>query len=480
MVNTSWMKEFKVHTTKIMEKYQIPAYEIALAKDGEIFYEEGFGYRDFDKKTPPDENTVFGIGSVSKSFTCVAIMQLQEAGKLNVHDSVCEYLPEFKLLNGETKDITIHHLMTHSSGMPPLRSLYLAMKDSMEKDPSLAEKKKEQPAEAEGKQLDTYEELMDFIAKQDAVILGKPGTQFSYSNDGYALLGAIIERVSGQKYEEYVKDNIFKPLEMKNTFFYIEEVEANDNVAVLYTSKEEDGETSVSQSPEWWDAPSMRAAGFIKSTAKDMLQYADIFRNGGKYKDARILTAESVQQMMEPHIQCEPKRFYGYGLMITPDYYGHKMVEHGGALKGVAAQMNILPELGITGVSFTNLAGVPSTYLLNCAFNGVLEQPLTGSHLKMNASQMDEAFAQDYLGTFASQEGMTGSIIWEEGKLMLTAEGFPKTELSCVEKDIFTLKIREANSFARFIRDENGDIDRLAFGFRQLAKVKQESGTKVG
>src|SRR5699024_9263971 len=117
--------------------------------------------------------------------------------------------------------------------------------------------------------MNTFKELMEFIANSGVELFSAPGTQFSYSNDAYALLGAIIERVSDMPYEEYIQNNIIKPAGMKHSHFTIEAYRGYDNISICY--EEEDKETEqVYATQEWWDAPSMRATGFLKSTAKEI------------------------------------------------------------------------------------------------------------------------------------------------------------------------------------------------------------------
>lgn len=472
-------REFEQYCDELMEKYEIPGFSIGLAKDGKLFYENGFGFRNVEKELPLSSDTVFGIGSVTKSFTCVAILQLQEAGKLSVHDPVVKYLPEFKTPNEDfTKQMTIHHFMTHSAGLPPLSTLFSAMRNSMNKDPKFEDEKSEQPVEAgkEVKELpvvDTYEELMDSIAKEEYTLFGAPGTEFSYSNDCYALLGAIIERVGGMPYEQYMRDYILDPAGMNNTVFHLEELTNHDDVSSLYNTRLKDGKTIVFESNNPWDAPAMRAAGFLKSTVNDMLKYAEIYRNKGKVGDVQILSPESVELMTTPHIKCDYERYYGYGVMITPDFYGYKMVDHGGSIKGVAAQLNIIPELGLTGMAFANLAGVPSTKLLFSAFADCLGKPVRNSHLAYTKVELAEAELKQYEGSYVSNEGSTYQILIENGQLLLAGEGLDKPAMEKIGEDTFIVTMREAEYPLRFIRDENNQIIRVAFGFRQVPKVEK-------
>ncbi|WP_252312328.1 serine hydrolase [Sinobaca sp. H24] len=212
-------RKFNEFADSTVEQHKIPGTMIAIQKDGVDTFKKGFGYRDVDQKREVTSQTVFGIGSITKSMTCTAILQLQEAGKLSVHDPVLTYLPEFQTPNpAKTKQMTIHHFMTHSSGIPPLPTLFYANKNSIEAEGSKEQYEAMGIKWDENGSIDTNEELLAFLAAQDYDLLGEPGQYMSYSNDAYSLLGIIIERVSGQTYADYLIEHLFKPLGMKNTF----------------------------------------------------------------------------------------------------------------------------------------------------------------------------------------------------------------------------------------------------------------------
>ncbi len=366
MSHSAAFHSFEEYAQRLTEAFTVPGASIGLAKDGQLVYEKQLGYRDVENRLPVTIDTVFGIASMTKSFTCLAIMQLQEAGKLSVHAPVMTYLPEFRLkAAGAAERMTIHHLMTHSTGLPPLATALLAAKRSMELDPDQSEDERE--LLAVGEMIDTHAQLFDYLEGLDIELLGPPGTQFSYSNDSYALLGLIVERVSGQRYEDYVKEHILQPAGMDRSGFFLEE--ADDNVTSLYIQKVIDGSKQPYPSNYWPDSPLFRASGFLKSTVRDILKYADIYRTKGLAGGERIVSEESINQMITPHIACEPGCYYGYGLMLTPDYFGTLLVEHSGSLKGVASKMYVIPEQGITGAALTNLYGSPVAALLNGACN---------------------------------------------------------------------------------------------------------------
>ena len=468
-------KVINQYCNEIVEKYKIPGFTMGLAKEGELLWGKGYGYRDVEKELPVTMDTVFGIASVTKSFTCVAILQLQEAGKLSVHDPVINYLPEFKTPDEkQTEQITIHHFMTHTAGLPPLPTLFAALKRSMENDLKLEEVEK-QAEQQESKTplayVETAEELFASLAKEAYELLGAPGKEFSYSNDGYALLGLIIERVSGQSYEEYIKDHILTPIGMENSVFHLEELNAHEDIAILYDSRKQDEETIVFESNNPWDAPIMRSAGFLKSTAKDMLKYADIFRSGGKVGDIQVLSKESVEQMTTPFIELVPGSYYGYGLMITPDFFGYKLVEHSGGIKGVSSQMSIIPELGLTGVALANLAGVPSSKLLSSAIKDYFGKPFTAKHISVEEVEVSTDALQEYEGEFLSGEGMALKFHVKDEKFLASSGEYADVELKFVGNDSFLLQFLENETSIRFVRNEERKFIRVAFGSRQIPKV---------
>src|SRR5690625_1056312 len=312
------IQEFERKAHKLIKQEQIPGVSLALNENGLKVYEKGFGYRDVAKKLQVDSDTIFGIASMSKSFTCVAIMQLQEAGKLSVHDPVSKYLPNFRVPQSKyTDQITIHHLMTHTSGIPPLKTHVYARKRSIDQDPS-AKDYGLNLVDNEGDPIDTFDQLIEYLATANYKLLGEPGTEFSYSNDTYGLLGIIIEKVSGQTYEQYLQEHIFKPCGMTRSFVLLDELDNYDNVTELYVKRKTEDESTVYAAPLWWDAPAMRAAGYIKSTANDILKYLQSFITHDA--DQKILSDKSIQEMFTPHVEFEPGKFYGYGFRIIPNY----------------------------------------------------------------------------------------------------------------------------------------------------------------
>ena len=469
------MSAFETYAEELIVKYKIPGTAIGFADNGKRVYEKGFGFRNVEKQLPVTMDTVFGIASVTKSFTCMAIMILQEQGKLSVQDPVIKYLPEFSTPTNATEKMTIHHFMTHSAGLPPLPTLFYAKKRSFDQDPSAKDYPGLSfPDEDTQGPIDTYEQLMKFIAGLDFKLLGDPGTEFSYSNDCYALLGTIVERVSGITFEKFVKDYILEPCGMEHTCFEIKELEDYDNITSLYAGRNLENGLEVYEAPVWWESPSMRGAGALKSTVNDLLKYAEIIRTKGTVGDKRILSEDSVEQMITPYIECSPGRFYGYGFMITPDYHGVTLVEHGGNLKAVASQLCIIPEKEITGMILTNLAGVPAVTIMAGALNSLEGRAVEATPYSTKVYELTSENLRDYEGTYTSSEGMSLTIkVIDEG-LDFSTQGtsFP---IQCVGEDLFLAVVKDQKELIRFVRDNSGEIERVAYHMRQFPKVDSKA-----
>ncbi|MFS0785266.1 serine hydrolase domain-containing protein [Shouchella sp. 1P09AA] len=446
---------FEPHATSLLETFQTPGAIVALSNPT---YQRSFGYRNVEEKHLINEETIFGIGSITKVMTCMAIMKLQEEGKLSVRDVVHKHVPEFSISNQESmKRITIHHLMTHTSGLPPLDTLFYANKSSI----SMEEFKSiDDQLDVDAPSIDTENQFFAHLHTSSFQLLGKPGERFSYSNDGYAILGTIIERVSGQSYDAYMKEAIFIPADMKRSFFSREKLADDANVTQLYTM-EPDGEgVKIEASPTWWDAPTMWAAGYVKSTAKDMLRFANQLMS----QSATILSKNSLEALTATHVEIEPGLHYGYGLMIHTDFFGKRMIQHGGGIKGVSAQLSILPDENIAGICLTNIAGAPANPLLQAALKEMIgEKPETPSaHYEDVTLSSTEKL--EMTGTYQANEGQSLEIVEKEGELSIILEG-NNLPARTVGTTMLAVHLYGEDRLLIFNKPY------LQFGYRQLQKV---------
>jgi CubicO group peptidase (beta-lactamase class C family) len=252
-----------------------------IARRGEVVSLEAVGYQDLESKKPMRVDTIFDIRSVTKPVTAIGIMVLMEEGKLTLNEPVDKYLPEFRA-TGKPQDspyrITILHLLTHTAGMPLNRPLEIE-DITIKRDRTLAD-------------------VVAILSKQKPEF--EPGTQFRYYSGGFAILGRIIEVVSGKPFEQFIKERIFDPLGMKDSFFFIP-VEKQNRVASMY--RLQDGKLS-----RWKEIEAYRRnAKFpgpefgMYSAAPDLASLCQMMLNGGSFKGKRILSRMSVDRMTQNH-----------------------------------------------------------------------------------------------------------------------------------------------------------------------------------
>jgi CubicO group peptidase (beta-lactamase class C family) len=309
---------------------------IATVKEDGIDYKQGLGFRDFDKGTSVTPETIYCIGSVTKPFTALAVMQLQERGLLGLDDPVEKYVPFKARPMGEP--VLVRHLLSHSSGIPSLGYAEVTLG----------------AITGTG---DTWfpicspEDLLIYMNRAEEWALSRPGERHAYLNEGYILLGSIIERVSGVDYASYVEENILEPLGMGRSTFREEDVKNDQDVATPYVTSE-----SGAKVPTRYPYGQMISDGGLMSSATDMARFMRALLSGGILEGVRVASAESIKDMMEPKVRTveEPidgasLSYYGYGLRIKSSFLGHTLLHHSGSVFGSSAYMGLLPDEG-TGV----------------------------------------------------------------------------------------------------------------------------------
>ena len=303
----------------------IPAFSIALVDDQEIVWAEGFGDADPDAGIPATAETVYRVGSVSKLFTDIAIMQLVERGKLDLDVDVRDYLPELELDNPFRGTVTLRQLMSHRSGLirePPLGNYF---------DPS-------EP---------TLAATIDSL--NEARLVYEPGARFKYSNAGIAIVGYVLERMEKTPFADYVRAHVIDPLGMEHSDFGVSaRVRYDVAKGLMWTY---DGRTFEAPTFQLGIAP----AGSLYSSVNDLARFTSaLFRGGGG-----VVRGETLDSMYAPQFtEHDPNATYGLGFS-TSELDGHRLVGHGGAIYGFSTDLIFLPELklGVVAVAskdFTN------------------------------------------------------------------------------------------------------------------------------
>lgn len=300
---------------------------LAVVRDGKVVLEKGYGLRSLDSKEPMTTDTSLRIGSVSKQFTCAAILLLAEEGKLSAHDKVSKWYPTLTKAN----EITLLDLMNHTSGYPDYYPLDFVDR-RMHKDISFENLAKEY---ASGK--------LDF----------EPGSRFSYSNTGYILLGDIVEKVSGQSLGDFLAKRIFEPLKMTNSGYLDAKLPRK---ATGYWSFALGAPEKATDEPPGW----IGGAGGIWSTAGDLAKWNIALVSG------KVLKPESYKIMTSPRELATGKTSqYGCGLGLG-NAEGDRVFQHGGAVFGFLAHSAVMPRSNSGVVLLSNCEHVrPGTLFKN-------------------------------------------------------------------------------------------------------------------
>ncbi|MDJ0764646.1 MAG: serine hydrolase domain-containing protein [Myxococcota bacterium] len=291
---------------------------VLIAKDCKILFKKAYGKASKRFNVPNKIDTKFNIGSMNKMFTGVAIAQLVESDKLSFEDPLSKFVSEEWLPKSITEKIRIKHLLTHTSG------LGCYFNETFENSSRLL-----------FRNIDDYKTLV----KTDAIAF-EPGTKFKYSNIGMFMLGVVIEKITGQTYFDYVRENIYKPAGMKNTDCY-EMDRPVPNLAIGYTRSDDGWRNNIFD-----HVLKGAAAGGGYSTAPDLLAFDIALRNN------KLLSAEMTDRVLSAKPELNAP-IYGYGFFIT-DQPGDRRVGHGGGFTGIRALLRMYLDSGYTAVFLSN------------------------------------------------------------------------------------------------------------------------------
>jgi CubicO group peptidase (beta-lactamase class C family) len=325
------------------EKNHFPALSYGVIAGGKLIYAGNVGTANVKDKLPATSKTLFRIASMSKSFTAMAILKLRDEGRLNLTDPVSKYIPEMHKAGALTHDapaITVQNLMTMAAGFP---------EDNPWGDRQLA---------------DTDQDLLDLVS-QGISFSNVPGVAFEYSNLGFALLGKIITNVSGKPYQQYITENIMKPIGMNDSKWEYDEV-SKDQLALGYQWIDE----------QWVEIPLLHdgaygAMGGLICSIEDFSKYVALHLSAWPARneeDAGPVRRSSIREMHQPWRfnnlfadaktrsgeLCPVAIGYGYGLGWRKDCKGTVRISHSGGLPGFGSEWRIYPEYGIGVVSFSN------------------------------------------------------------------------------------------------------------------------------
>ena len=459
-----------------MARSKTPGASLGVLRRGHAPFVRGYGFRDRELRLSATPRTMYGIASVTKSFTALAVLRLAEDHRLRVSDPVTRHLPELRLRGASSRHpIRIHHFLTHSSGIPPLPSIYYTSMRSVRRDPPydprVARRVGVDPDHAP---IDTYEGLMRFLSEEKYALLGPPGAQFSYSNEAYGLLGAIVERTSGRTFESFVEEELLRPAVMRSTSFDSGILFRQPEVTKLYSPKWTGRRHGFVPSDEWWEDSCLRGAGSLRTNVLDLLRYLQIFLGGGRVDGERVVSPSSVASMIRPYVPISPGVHYGYGLLVRPDYHGNLLVAHSGGLKGVSSMIAAVPRKGVAGAILSNAEGVPASRWLEAAVNLALGLPPKTEFEVVPRAVRDHVATRPFAGWYCSGEGIWAEFRARRDALRLDFRGIEAIGknllLRSAGNDVFVHRRRGESGSVRFLRDRLGRVRAVFLGWRVVRR----------
>jgi CubicO group peptidase (beta-lactamase class C family) len=346
-----------------------------VAENGKIIYEKAFGLADIQLNVPMRTEMVFRLGSISKQFTAISILQLMEKGKLALQDRVITHIPDYPAIG---EKITIEHLLTHTSGITNITGMK-NFGDIKRNDLSTAE-------------------VVNFFKNEPLEF--EPGTKWSYSNSGYILLGYIVEKVSGLPFAQYLEEQIFKPCQMTSSFLD-DDGRIIKNRASGYAKK---GDQTINAQFISMTIP--HGAGGIVSTV------GDLYRWNRALLSHKMVTKSTLEKAFMRYKLSDGKETdYGYGWFFS-NIQGIPTVEHGGGIEGFLTSSIYLPSKDLFVTVFSNSTGQSPEFIAAKLAAVTIGKPYNYKELVL-----DKSSAEAYVGVYENEEPTLMNIKIEDDKM---------------------------------------------------------------
>jgi CubicO group peptidase (beta-lactamase class C family) len=388
---------------------------VLVARGETVLFSKAYGSANLEWNVPNTTTTKFRIGSMTKQFTAAAVLLLEERGKLKVDDPVRRYYPDAP---PAWDPITLNHLLTHTSGIPNHTTF------------------------PEFESLSTSRTTPDQLVKtfRDRPLEFVPGSEMRYSNSGYVLLGAIIERVSGMSYEKFVEENIFTPLGMKDSGY-----DSTQSIIMHRAAGYGPGPDGPVNA-RYVDMTVPYAAGALYSTTADLLRWErSLF--GGK-----VLSKPSLKKMTTPG-----KSDYAFGLEVSSQS-GRSVIQHGGSINGFSSRLAYFPDDQVTVIALSNLRGPGADSVVE-----KLGALVHGETVILPSERREIALPADvlrqYVGTYAISAGPNVTITLDGEHLFAQISGQPKLQLFAQSATSFFMKAVEVQ--VDFVKDASDAVTHL-------------------
>ncbi|MED1781408.1 serine hydrolase [Brevibacillus fortis] len=411
-----------------MKKFNVNGSNFVVVHDGKVIVNKGYGFADKEKKIPVDKDTVFQIGSVTKTFTAMAVLQQVDEGKIDLHHNVEEYLGGLKIPNKTGKPLTMYDMLTYSSGfdMPDITT-FLGPQ-YIEQDMSMDE----------------------FVSKNNMpTVIRPPGEVYTYDNTGFLLAGYAVEKASGIPFDEYMDEKVFKPLGMSSSSVRLKPALLK-RMAAHYRPNGE-------PHPAEGFIPTGAPQGSILSTGEDMANYLIMQLQNGKFDGKEIVSQKSIDLMHSYQIFAEkdmPVTTVGFENLYRELANGQHVVFKGGNIPGHASMIVLIPEQKTAFYMSYNNDSDMRADIFKEFMDHYFPEKEKAEPAYLPLSEKD---AQKYIGLYQNTRGYWGrtSIAYENGSLMLEDATSGKQKLRMIHPLLFVDD--EGNKIA-FKEEKNGNI----------------------
>jgi CubicO group peptidase (beta-lactamase class C family) len=391
------LEKIETRVAQRQKELGVPGVALVVVKDDKVVFMKGFGYRDLDKKLPVTPSTLFGIGSLTKSFTAMLAMMSVEEGKLAMSDHPRKHLPYFRLRDNEAnRKATFSNLLSHTTGYAKTDLAWVTGK------------------------LNREELIRTVLSAKPTVPFGS----FGYSNVMYTAAGEALAKINRMPYEDLVRTRILQPLGMNATNLSVSQMQASADYSKGYTLGATNSEVPVR------DDPLLGPAGSINSNLQDMSRYLRLMLGKGTLDGKRLISEKSYQELITKRVDRRPGVGYAYGWNVA-DWNGHKLIRHGGNIPGYNSDMGMLPDQKLGYVMLTNVAdsllGDEIDRIVWEAFLGAPPSAVAPSPIAVKPLP---AGAKDEVGLYRAADSPNEfKVYMEGGKMYLAGTGQPTVEL---------------------------------------------------
>jgi CubicO group peptidase (beta-lactamase class C family) len=429
---------------RTMQDSGTPGMAVAITSREGLLHIATYGYANKDSREPVTPETLFGAGSIGKSFTAVALLELRDSGKLDLQVPVSRYLPWFKV--NATTAVTAHHLLTHTAGFPDMR-------------------------------MELMSTLYQAFWLTQCPVPFEPGKQYHYSSSGYDVLSVLIAARSGRSFAEAIRQGIFVPLEMNHSE-PVFTTRIRPRLAVSYEPLYDDRPADT-RSPlvtsNWYEYGG--GAGSEAVTAGDLAAYLRTLLNRGAGTHGPVLSQESFRLLTQHAVSRGPNRYYGYGLEVTEED-GHVLIGHAGGVQGFRSMMLGDLDDGLGVVVLVN-SPLPTSTVAQFALKAVEaachQRPLPDLPAADEPSTVPDA--SEFEGRFAARDGSTLIFRARANRLEMLYQG-QATVLERRGPDTFYCRHPDFSLFLLRFGREKGMVTEVSHGPRWYAN-EQYAGLRV-